>query len=182
MASLTEEQYLAIEQNAVVKSEFHDGQMFAMAGGSPNHSLVANNMGAELRGQVPSSCRVLNSNLRIKIPAHRLYTYADCSVICGEPELAGEAVLNPVLIVEVLSPSTQDYDRGEKFAMYRTIASLREYIIVHQDRRYVEHHSKQADGTWLLRDCAGPESAIVIPHLNVRFPLDALYAGALPPL
>lgn len=179
---LTEEQYLAIEESAPFKSEFHNGRMFAMAGGSPNHSLLASNAAWEIRGQIPSSCRVFNSDLKIKILAHGLYTYADCTVVCGEPELAGEAVLNPILLVEVLSPSTQGYDRGEKFAMYRTIASLREYVIVHQDRRYVEHHSKQADGTWLLRDCAGPESAIVIPHLNVRFPLDALYAGALPPL
>lgn len=156
---LTEEQYLAIEENALFKSEFHNGQMFAMAGASPNHALFTNNMGAELRNRLPSCCHAYSSDLKIKILTHGLYTYADCTVVCGELQLDREAVLSPILIVEALSPSTQGYDQGEKFAMYRTIPSLREYIMVHQDRRYVEHYAKQADGTWLLRDCEGPGSA-----------------------
>lgn len=141
---LTEDEYLRLDRQAETKSEFHDGQMFAMAGGSLNHSLLANSIGALLRSQVPDGCRVFNADLRIKISASKAYTYADCSVICGEPEFSGDRqdnVLNPVLVVEVLSPSTEGDDRGKKFELYRTIGSLREYLLVHQDRCRAEHYS-----------------------------------------
>jgi Uma2 family endonuclease len=114
---LTEEQYLQIERLAETKSEFHDGQMFAMPGGSLNHSLIAGDMIALLRSQKPEGCRVFTSDLQIKVAATGLFTYADCGVFCGEPQFAGERqdlILNPVLIVEVLSPSTEGYDRGKK--------------------------------------------------------------------
>ena len=126
---LTEEEYLRIERDALEKSEFHGGQVFAMAGGTPNHALLAANIAWLLRGNVPVGCRVFSSDLRVKIAASATYTYADCTVICGEPHFAGDSALNPLLIVEVLSPSTQDYDRGKKFELYRTIESLREYQI-----------------------------------------------------
>src|ERR1700728_4081380 len=151
---LTEEQYLEIERRAATKSEFHDGQMFAMAGGSPNHSLLAARIGALLDRQAPPECRIFNPGLRIKVAAAGLYTYADCSVVCGELEFSGDqrdGVLNPLLIVEVLSPSTEGYDRGKKFELYRTIESFREYLIVHQYRRHGERYSRQEDGSWLLR-------------------------------
>jgi Uma2 family endonuclease len=179
---LTEEQYLQIEREAETKSEFHDGQMFAMAGGSPNHSLLANTIGALLHGQMPHGCRTFNSDLRIKVASTGLYTYPDCSVICGDLQFAGDhrdVVLNPLLIVEVLSPSTEGYDRGKKFELYRTIATFREYLLVHQDRQRVEHYSRQDDGSWLLRDHAGTEDAVAIARLNIRIPLADLYASAL---
>ena len=178
---LSEEEYLCIEREAVDKSEFHDGQMFAMSGSSPNHALLTSAIISILRGQVPHGCRTFSSDLRIKAAAVRLYTYADCSVICGDLEFAGgqkDVVLNPLLIVEVLSPSTEGYDRGKKFEMYRTIGSFREYLIVHQDCRHVEHFSKQDDGGWLLRECAG-EGAVNISHLGVTILLADLYAGVI---
>ena len=88
-------------------------------------------------------------------------------------------VINPLLIVEVLSPSTEDYDRGKKFEMYRTIESFREYLIVHQDRRHVEHYSKQDDGSWVLREYSGAKVTVTIPRLNVQISLGELYASAL---
>jgi len=179
---LTEEQYLAIERLAETKSEFHDGEMFAMSGGSPNHSFITGEMIGLLRSQKPEGCRVFTSDLRIKIAATGLYTYPDCGVICGEPELAGDpqdVLLNPVLIVEVLSPSTEAYDRGKKFEAYRSIPSFREYLIVHQDRRHVEHYSRQDDGSWLLREYSGAESSVAIRRLGMRIPLGELYASAL---
>jgi Uma2 family endonuclease len=187
MASLsatpfTEEQYLEIERRAETKSEFHDGQMFAMAGGSPNHSLLAARIGALLDRQVPPECRIFNADLRIKVVSAGLYTYADCSVVCGELQFSGDqrdGVLNPLLIVEVLSPSTEGYDRGKKFELYRTIESFREYLIVHQDRRHVEHYSKQEDGSWLLREHSGMEGSVVVARLSVRISLADLYATAL---
>ena len=180
-STLTEEEYLRIERAALDKSEFHDGQMFAMAGGSPNHSLLASKIGAILDRQVPAGCRTFNSDLRVYIPAAKTYTYPDCSVVCGELQLSGDQqdnLLNPLLIVEVLSRSTRNYDRGTKFELYRTMESFREYLIIHQDRRYVEHHSKQPDGSWLLREQTG-EGEVSIASLGVIIRLADLYASAI---
>ena len=179
---LTEEQYLEIERLAEFKSEFHDGQMFAMSGGSPNHALLAVAIGALLYSQMPKGCRVFSADLRIKVASAGLYTYPDCSVICGELQLFSDqkdVVLNPLLIVEVLSPSTEGYDRGKKFELYRTIPSFQEYLIVHQDQRHVEHFSKQDDGSWLLRDHVGVDDSVTIARLGVHIPLADLYASAI---
>jgi len=181
-APLTEEEYLSIEREALEKSEFHDGQMYAMAGGSPNHALLSIRIGALLDRQVPPGCRTFSSDLRIKVARAGLFTYPDCTVICGDLQYDGDrkdVVLNPLLIVEVLSPSTEGYDRGKKFELYRTIASFREYLIVHQDRRHVEHYSKQDDGSWLLREYIGEGSSVGIARLDVQIPVAELYASAL---
>jgi Uma2 family endonuclease len=183
MASLstkpfTEEEYLAIERRALDKSEFHDGRMFAMAGGSANHSLLANSIGAILRGQVPAGCRVFNADLRIHVPKGGTYTYADCCVICGEPQFSSEQrdnALNPLLIAEVLSPSTEGYDRGKKFELYRTIVGFCEYLIIHQDRRRVEHYSRQGDGSWVLREYAGEGATVSVGRLGAQVALADLY-------
>jgi Uma2 family endonuclease len=179
---LTEEQYLDLERKAEYRSEFHDGQMFAMAGGSLNHSLLSNRIGSLLDRLVPAGFRTLNSEMRVKVSASGLYTYPDCSVICGEPELftsQKDVLLNPLLIVEVLSPSTEAYDRGRKFELYRTLESFREYLLIHQDRRHVEHYSKQDDSSWLLRALSGTDAVIAIDRLSVRIPLAELYATAI---
>jgi Uma2 family endonuclease len=181
-APLTEAQYLELERSAEIKSEFHDGQMFAMAGGSPNHSLLGNRIGALLDREIPEGCRAFNSELRIRAASAGIYTYPDCSVICGDLEYSGEqkdVVTNPLLIVEVLSPSTEAYDRGRKFEMYRTIPSFREYLLIHQDRRHVEHYSKQDDGGWILREYSGVDAMLAIPRLNAQISLGELYATAL---
>lgn len=179
-SSLTEEQYLQLERAAEARSEFHDGQMFAMAGGSFNHSILASRIGSLLDRQLPSGCRVFNSDMRIKVSKGGLYTYADCGVLCGDPQLSGnDNLLNPVLIVEVLSPSTEAYDRGAKFEAYRTIESFREYLLIHQDRRHIEYYSKQHDGSWLLREYSGAEAVINIVSLSAVIPLGELYAVAL---
>jgi Uma2 family endonuclease len=179
-APLTEEQYLQIEREALDKSEFRDGRMFAMAGCSVNHALLSASIITLLHRQMPAGCRTVTSDLRIKVSAAGLYTYPDCSVICGELQYSGDqkdVVTNPLLIVEVLSPSTEDYDRGKKFEMYRTIESFREYLVVHQDRRHVEHFSKQDDGSWVLREYS--EGSIGIVRLGVQIEMSELYASAL---
>ena len=181
-APLTEEQYLCIEREAECKSEFHDGRMYAMSGGSPNHSVLGNRIGALLDRQMPSGCRTFNSELRIRVAPTGLYTYPDCSVICGDLQYFGEqrdVVTNPMLIVEVLSPSTEAYDRGKKFESYRTIESFREYLLIHQDRRHVEHYSRQDDGSWVLREHSGVEGLVSIVRLGVQISLGELYAPAL---
>jgi Uma2 family endonuclease len=179
---LSEDEYLRLERAAEFKSEFLNGRMVAMSGGSPNHALIMSRMGALLDRQMPPGCRVYSSELRINIPSSRTYTYADCSVVCGKLQLSGDQrdnVLNPMLIVEVLSPSTEGYDRGKKFELYRRIASLREYLIVHQDKCHVEHHSRQDDGSWLLREHAGNDDCVNIARLGVKIALSELYADAL---
>jgi Uma2 family endonuclease len=181
-APLTEEQYLRIEREAECKSEFHDGRMYAMAGASPNHALLTVGMISQLYRQMPSGCRVFSSDLRIKVAPTGLYTYPDCSVICGDLQYSGDqkdVVLNPLLIVEVLSPSTEAYDRGKKFESYRIIESFREYLLIHQDRRHVEHYSKQDDGSWVLREHSGVEGSVSIARLGATISLGELYAPAL---
>jgi Uma2 family endonuclease len=182
LAPLTEEEYLRLERAAFEKSEYHGGQMFAMAGGSPDHSLIGGEVFFLLRGAVPPGCRVFNPDQRIHIAVANTFTYADCVVVCGKPEFDSDQkdnLLNPLLIVEVLSPSTQDYDRGKKFELYRSIESFREYLIVHQDRRFVEHHSKQEDGSWVLREHSGPEGSVPIARLGLNLALRDLYSSAL---
>lgn len=178
---LTEERYLETERLAETKSEFHDGQMFAMAGGSFNHSVLALNVALLLRQRVSPGCTTLNSDMRIKIQAGGVFTYADCLIICGPPQFDSgrtDVILNPLLIVDVLSPSTEGYDRGKKFELYRTIPSFREYLIVHQDRRHVEHFSKQDDGSWLLREYAGESASVAIARIGAQISLAELYASA----
>jgi Uma2 family endonuclease len=176
----TEEEYLRLDRAAEFKSEFHDGEMFAMSGGSFNHAILSSEILAILHRQVPKECRVFNSDLRVKVPSGRSYLYPDCGIVCGDPQLVSDDnLLNPVLVVEVLSPSSESYDRGKKFEAYRTITSLREYIVIHQDRRHVEYHSKQDDGSWVLREYKGAESSFTIARLGVTVPLGELYESAL---
>jgi Uma2 family endonuclease len=132
-----------------------------------------------LAGQTPRECRTFSSDLRIKVSATGLYTYPDCGIFCGKPVFSGDqkdVLLNPLLSVEVLSPSTENYDRGKKFGHYRTIESFREYLIVHQDSRHVEHHSKQEDGSWVLREYTGDGGPISITRLGIKLSLAEIYA------
>ena len=156
--------------------------MVARDSSSLNHSLLCASIGAALCFQVPADRSVFGSDLRIYVPRARMFTYPDCSVACGKLELYSDkkdVLLNPLLIAEVLSPSTEAYDRGKKFEMYRTIESFREYSLTHQDRRHVEHYSKLNDGSWLLREHSGTESAIAIPRLNLQISMQDLYSSAL---
>jgi Uma2 family endonuclease len=181
VSPLSEEEYLHLERNAEIKSEFFDGHMFAMAVGSFNHSQLGAQIAVVLAPRIQKGCRVFNSDMRIKIGDAGLYTYSDGGVVCGEPQFADrqrDILLNPVLIVEVLSPSSERYDRGKKFALYRTIPSFLEYLIIHQGRRHVEHYSKQEDGSWVLREYSG-EGSVQIARWRSNLPLAEIYAAAL---
>jgi Uma2 family endonuclease len=153
---LTPEEYLAIERKAEYKSEYFNGEMFAMAGASEPHvSIVANVMYllvGQLRGR---PCKAYSTDLRLQVSPTGLYTYPDVVVVCGQPQFADaelDMILNPTLIVEVLSDSTQDYDRGGKFEQYRSLSSFSEYVLVAQDRCHVEHFVRQPDNRWLLSE------------------------------
>src|ERR1700683_3056936 len=151
VSNLTEEQYLAIERAAEFKSEFLDGVMRERSGVSLRHAGLTGNIVAELHGMLrDSKCHVFNSDLRVRFSS-RMYTYPDVSVVCGKLLLADDqkdVLLNPIVIFEVLSPSTELYDRGMKFQLYRTIPSLREYILVDQNKVQIEQYIHQDASTW----------------------------------
>jgi Uma2 family endonuclease len=176
----TVEEYLAMEGSSLDKHEFRDGEVFAMAGASPEHNLIVSGLGHALLGAFRGKCRVYAADMRILIPSTGLYTYADTSVVCGTPDFTLDkppALKNPEMVFEVLSESTESYDRGDKFADYRTIPSLSHYVVVAQTRILVEHFTRNPDETWTLRELRAGQS--------LRFPcgdvaVDALYLQVSP--
>src|SRR2546426_11011230 len=155
---LTEAEYLELERAAEFKSEFFEGEMFAMAGGTPQHSLIGTNLARELGNRLAGGrCLAYNGDLRIKIEATGLCTYPDLSVICGPLRFAegtNDTVVNPTMVVEVLSDSTEAYDRGKKFEHYRQIPTLQAYLLVSQKEPRIEQFTRQPDGRWVLSDAA----------------------------
>src|SRR5579859_2266046 len=151
----TPEQYLALERKADFKSEFCNGFITAMAGATREHSLIALNLGGEMRSMLKDRpCEVYVSDLRVRVSPTGLYTYPDVVAVCGEARFLddkSDTLLNPTMIVEVLSTSTESYDRGDKFWQYRHLASLREYVLVAQDKVLVERFTRQGDA-WLLNE------------------------------
>ncbi|MGA9998395.1 MAG: Uma2 family endonuclease [Pyrinomonadaceae bacterium] len=176
---ITPEEYLALERAAETKSEYFNGEVFAMVGASRKHNLIATNIIIELGRQLKGKpCETYTNDMRVKIPATGLYTYPDVVVVCGEPEFEDEHVdtlLNPTLLVEVLSRSTQSYDRIEKFGYYRTIESLAEYLLVAQDEYRVEQYVKQADKRWLLSDVRSLDSTVELASVLCVLPLTEVY-------
>ncbi|MGA2175696.1 MAG: Uma2 family endonuclease [Verrucomicrobiota bacterium] len=178
---LTEAEYLEIERRAEYKSEFLDGEMFAMSGGTRWHSIIAVNITSEFSKQLKGSpCMAYNTDLRVKVQAAGLYTYPDLSVACGDQQFEDEQVdvlLNPTVLAEILSESSESYDRGKKFALYRQIPSLREYLLVSQDKPQIEQFIRQAGGEWLLRDVVGMDGKLTLPSLNITVALAEVYAN-----
>jgi Uma2 family endonuclease len=151
----TPKEYLEMERTSVDKHEYFDGEIFLMAGASPEHNLIVAGLVSALRGALPGKCLVFPSDQRLFIPATGLYTYADASVVCGAPDFNEDnprALQNPHAIFEVLSEATESYDRGKKFAQYRTIPALKDYVLIAQDQLVVEHYRLQLGGGWLLRE------------------------------
>lgn len=176
--SLTPEEYLEIERTAEYKSEYLDGQMYAMAGASINHSQIVANIGSQLWNQLHGRCRVFTTDLRLRIRASGLFTYPDVMVICGpveKAEGANDMVANPKLIVEVLSNSTKNYDRGEKFRHYRAIHGFSEYLLVSQDSVLVEQHVRQPDDSWVFREFTTPGVDIQLPSVGCILNTNAIY-------
>ena len=176
---LTAAEYLEIERAAESKSEFFAGEMFAMAGASEEHNLIVANVVGELRSQLKGRpCRVYPSDMRVKVSATGLCTYPDVVVICGDRQFDDQkrdTLLNPTLIVEVLSETTEAYDRGKKFDHYRQIPSLEEYILVSQSEPLVERFARQPDGSWLLTVVKGLESVLEFESVVCRLRLADVY-------
>jgi Uma2 family endonuclease len=176
-------EYLAFEREAKEKHEYRDGQIIAMAGGTYNHGLIAANslriVGNALIGK---PCRAVDSTVRVGVPRSALYTYPDITVVCGEAQFdshdsRGETLTNPRVIVEILSPSTEGYDRGDKFSRYRRLESLEEYVLVSQDSPNVETFFRQNDGGWQFMAFSGLEAMARIRCLAIELPLKEIYAG-----
>lgn len=176
---LTPEQYLAIERKAEYRSEYVDGEMVAMTGASRRHNLIAFNLAREIGQQLKGRpCEGYTSDMRVRIPSSRLCTYPDVVVVCGEPRFEDEHVdtlLNPTVIIEVLSQSTELYDRGRKFAFYRSLESLAEYLLVAQDEYRVEQYVKQADGRWLLSDYRSLDDVVELPSIECKLAVREIY-------
>jgi Uma2 family endonuclease len=179
VTKISEEQYLAIDRAAEFRSEFVDGEIFAMSGSSFRHAALQSNVLVEvancLRG---TDCRVFGADLRVRVSNTRMYAYPDVCVVCGKELLADEQqdiLLNPVVIFEVLSPTTEKYDRGLKFQHYRAIESLKDYILVDQNQVLVEQFTRQDDNTWTLRDYRLPNQELTIPSINVSLPVRRIY-------
>jgi Uma2 family endonuclease len=176
---LTPEQYLDLDRSADHKSEYFAGEMFAMAGATPTHVMIVTNIAAELRQRLKDvPCRVYASDLRLRVSSSGLYTYPDVAVVCGDSQFADErndTLLNPVLIIEVLSESTRDYDRGRKFEHYRALPSLLEYLTVSQDTPHVEHWERQPTGQWLLTEYGQPGQSIPLDAIGCALPLAEVY-------
>jgi Uma2 family endonuclease len=178
VTKLTEEQYLALDRAAESRSEFVAGEMFAMSGTSMQHGRLQRNLITALTVRLGvGPCEAFGSDFRVRVSG-RMYTYPDVLVVCGEPALADEhqdVLLNPAVIFEVLSPSTETYDRGLKFQHYRTIESLREYILVEQNQARIEQYIRKTDNTWTLRDYLSLDVELKLDSIGVSIPLRTVY-------
>jgi len=181
-AHYTAEEYLTLERSASSKSEFHDGQIYAMTGASREHNLVTINIAGELRNQLKKRpCEAYVNDMRVKAADARSYHYPDIVVVCGTPQFEDahvDTLLNPTLLIEVLSPSTEAYDRGGKFAHYRKIPTLREYLLVAQDQPSIERYLRQ-DDVWILTEAVGLEADVPLESIDCVLSLREVYDKVL---
>ncbi len=179
VSKLTEEQYLAIERAADFRSEFLNGEMFAMAGGTQQHNRLQGNLYSELHTLLRGTpCEVFSSDQRMKVSSSGFYTYPDIAVVCGPRDPANDykdVIVNPIVLCEVLSPSTESYDRGLKFQQYRTIGSLKDYILVDQNKIRIEQFTRQEGTLWNFRDHQQPDEELRIESIGVSILLNRIY-------
>jgi len=178
-ALFTIAEYLAMDRASSEKHEFAYGEIYPMNRASAKHVEIVGNIARELGNHLRQRpCRVYSTDLRLCVDAAHRYTYPDVVVVCGQPRFLDDqldTLLNPDLIVEVLSESTRNYDRGDKFQQYRGIASFREYLLVDQAKAHVERYSKQPDGTWSLWETDSLDGVIQLESVSVTLPLSEIY-------
>lgn len=176
---MTAAEYLAWERQADARHEYLNGEIVAMAGASEEHNLIVANLIGELRTRLRGrGCRAYPNDMRVRVLETGLYTYPDVTVVCGEPlfeDAHRDTLLNPTLIIEVLSPSTEAYDRGAKFAHYRELSSLKEYVLIAQDRVSVERYVRQQENEWLLSAFSDPAGALSLASVGCDLPLSEIY-------
>lgn len=178
---ITQEEYLTTERNALDKHEYYKGEIFLMSGASFKHNLIESNLRLALGIFLKNKdCKQFGSNLRIHIPSNTLYTYPDIIVLCDEPDFVDEefdTITNPSVIVEILSPSTGNYDRGIKFDLYREITSIKEYLLIDSQSVHVILYTKNEDRTWTLYEAKNKDQIIMLPSINFSINLADIYSG-----
>lgn len=176
---ITETDYLALDRESEIKHEFIDGEIYAMRGASRNHNLIVVSTIATLYNQLrDKSCETYPSDMKVRTPSTRSYTYPDITVVCDEPQFDDDQrdiLLNPTLIIEVLSPNTERYDRGKKFQRYRELKSLQEYILIAQDSPHIERFVHQKDGFWQFSEADGLEASLDLTSIGCKLALTDVY-------
>ena len=177
----TEEEYLEFERPSVEKHEFYKGEIFAMADASPRHNIIFSNLfigiGIQLKGK---PCKPYGSDLRIYIPENTLFTYPDISIICGEiitSKIDADTAILPTVLIEILSPSTKDYDRGGKFKLYRDIPTLKEYVLIESESISIESFRVNAHGNWELQEYKSLEGILTIQTVGLSLSIKEIYEG-----
>jgi len=178
---ISEQDYLLHERKAKEKHEYYKGEIFAMAGASYNHVMINNALSGELYNFLKGkNCNVGSNDLRVKVATESSYVYPDVTIICGKPQFSDnqfDTLTNPTVIIEILSESTRDYDKGTKFSLYRQLASLQEYILVDSEKIAVERFVKnEADKTWILHDMIDENDTLEISTIDFKLPLKTIYA------
>ncbi len=176
---LTPQEYLKDEREAEYRSEYLNGEVFAMAGASRRHNLIVTNIVRELSFQLKKKpCEVYSNDMRVRVSNTGLYTYPDIAVVCGEAVFDDEyndTLLNPIVIIEVLSDSTQQYDRGEKFAHFRRLESLAEYLLISQKTYLAEHYVRKSGNQWECSETTNPEETVYLPSIHCYLALPEIY-------
>ncbi|MGI8467264.1 MAG: Uma2 family endonuclease [Pyrinomonadaceae bacterium] len=174
----TPAEYLALEEKAEFRSEYVNGEIITMAGGSLDHVQITSNVSRFTGNKISAECRSLPTDIKVYVKALNKFYYPDVTVLCGEPKFyqkRNDTIVNPVLIVEVLSGSTEAKDRGEKFFAYQTLESFREYILVSQDKEVVEQFIKQSDGSWKYLAIIGAKSKVKFESIGIELSLEEIY-------
>lgn len=176
---ITEEEYLILDRASTTKHEYFNGRIYAMTGAKEPHNLINGNTLASLHSQLRRKpCRIYASDMRVKVTKTGLNTFPDIVIICGQPELTDstrDTATNPVVIIEILSDSTERYDRGMKFQNYRTLDTLRDYILIAQDHPHIEHFSRQDGGVWVLHEATGDTDTINILSIECTLSVEDVY-------
>jgi Uma2 family endonuclease len=176
---LTPQEYLALDRRDEYKNEYLNGEIFAMTDASRRHNLISLNTATSLNAQLASrDCEVYASDMRVKVSTTGLYTYPDVVVVCGAPEFEDEEIdtlINPTVIIEVLSKSTEGYDRGEKFEHYRSLTTLAEFILISQEKYHVEHFLRRENAQWLLSETNDLQGDLELPSIGCRLSLTDIY-------
>ena len=174
----TPAEYLALEEKAEFRSEYENGEIVAMAGGSLNHARIIGDIDRLFGSKLSEDCESITTEVKIRVEDYRKFYYPDVFVFCGEPvfyKKRSDTIVNPILIVEVLSDGTEAKDRGKKMLAYRTLESLREYVLVSQNKPIVEQYIKNADGNWIHKVTIGLESFVKFESVDVKLSLKEIY-------
>jgi len=174
----TPAEYLALEEKAETRSEYWNGEIVAMAGGNINHQQIVANLTEFLGAKIRGRCRAFPSEMKVWVKKRDKFFYPDLTVICDKPEFykkRRDTIVNPKLIIEVLSKSTASFDRAEKFLSYQTLESLHEYVLISQEKAAVEQHIKREDGNWIYQAIIGIKSAVTFPSIETSLGLNEIY-------